>query len=352
LVLALGFLPGPAGGETGYIQDGLACPIGEVSGPIDAGDGSHYFVYVPTTLREGRRAPLLLYNGAGGGNADSVRKHIAGAELNGWIVAASVESQNGPGHPVQNHKHAKNCVRHLVQTLPIDSKRLYFTGGSGGGAMSFYNAGRMKAAGAMPHIGYIPAGVNARGGDYYVISGATDFNRYPSAHAVKSIGKRAVHRFFVGGHQEGSETLCTEGMVWLNGKYLAGQKADSALLDERKDYEAALIRWIETLRAGTAHRAYAWCVFLRDEYQIAGPQAALLTPLLKELAGQADCVKYVEGLAAIDAFSRKMYAPVGTGSKFKHVTPAIERAAQRLAADFAGVPEIEAIARELGKPTE
>src|SRR5690606_7421574 len=126
------------------------------------------------------------------------------------------ESRNGPDHPVRNHEHAKNTVRHAIETLPVDGNRVYFTGGSGGGAMSFYNATRIKSAGAMPHIGYIPQDSTPKSGHFFVISGTNDYNRYASANAVEEIGKEAIHRYFVGPHHEGPDWLCTEGMTWLN----------------------------------------------------------------------------------------------------------------------------------------
>ena len=73
-------LPGePLFSPVPKINGGLPHAIGEVLGPIDAGDGSHYFLYIPSTLREDRKAPLLLYTGAGGGKAGSVWRHIEGA---------------------------------------------------------------------------------------------------------------------------------------------------------------------------------------------------------------------------------------------------------------------------------
>lgn len=354
-----GDAPAAAGAATGkaagsglpLVTDGLSQKVGEVAGPIDAGGGSHYFVYVPKTLRKGRLAPLLHFNGSGGGNARSVQKHVEGAELNGWIVAASVESKNGPGHPVQNHEHAKNCVKHLIGTLPVDPQRVYFTGGSGGGAMSFYNAARIPSAGAMPHIGYIPDDTNLKGGDYFVINGATDYNRYTSAAAVKSLGKNAIHRFFVGGHREGPDWLCTEGMAWLNGRYLSKNKRSSELAAERSDYEAAMIAWIEKLAASEPHRAYYWCVYLKDDYKITGANAAAVESLRSSLAGKPGCEGYAKGIAEISDFSERNYAEMGSGSLFGHTTPKLEGAAEKLAGKYAGVPMIEELARELGKPT-
>lgn len=347
---------GPAAGEgegsgAALVTDGLAHPVGQVVGPIDAGGGSHYFVYVPKSLRKGRLAPLLHFNGSGGGNADIVSRHIEGAEINGWIVAANVESMNGPGHPLENHEHARRTVEHLVGSLPIDAKRVYFTGGSGGGAMSFYNQARLDSAGAMPYIGYIPADTEPKDGDFFVINGTNDYNRYPSAVAVDRIGKDAIHRFFVGGHDDCPDWLRVEGMVWLNGRYLAGNRRDKALAPEALDYEVAVIQWIRKLSESEAHRAYYWCRFLQNDYRISGANASVVGSIASELAKKPVCVSYADGIEEISKFSEKNYVDFGTGSKFEHTTPKLMSSAEKLSKRFAGVPMIAEIAEALGKPT-
>lgn len=343
----------PNGQESGArktITDGLAHPVGKVVGPLDAGGGSTYFLYIPTTLREGRKAPLLHFNGSGGGNAGTVSKHIEGAELNGWIVVANVESRNGPDHPVRNHEHAENTVKHAIATLPVDDERVYFTGGSGGGAMSFYNAARIKSAGAMPHIGYIPQETTLKSGHYFVISGTTDYNRYVSAAAVDKIGKNAIHRFFVGPHHEGPVWLCTEGMTWLNAQYLIKNQRDSFLHDERIDFETSILTWCAKLAETEPHRAYYWCDFLKNEFKISFRNQAQCDALLKTLAADSKNPAYVEGLKAISDFSKRHYTGLD-GSQFNHTTPKLEKASEKLAETFAGIPMIEEIARALGRQT-
>lgn len=341
---------GTRDGTDRRIADGLAHPVGKVVGPVEAGGGSTYFLYIPTTLREGRKAPLLHFNGSGGGNAGTVSKHIEGAELNGWIVVANVESRNGPDHPVRNHEHAKNTVRHAIETLPVDGNRVYFTGGSGGGAMSFYNATRIKSAGAMPHIGYIPQDSTPKSGHFFVISGTNDYNRYASANAVEEIGKNAIHRYFVGPHHEGPDWLCTEGMTWLNARYLIKNRRDAALADERADFESAVLAWCEKLAGSEPHRAYHWCDFLKNEFQVSSRNQTRCETLHRRLAGDPKNVAYAEGLKAVSEFSKRHFAGIG-GAQFNHTTPKAEKAAEKLADTYAGVPMIEEIARALGKPT-
>jgi len=324
--------------------------IGEVVGPIDAGGDSHYFLYVPKSLKEGRKAPLLHFNGSGGGSAASLSRYIAGAETNGWIVVANVESRNEQSTE-QDHQYAKNVVTHAIGSLPVDPARVYFAGNSGGGAMSFYNASRIPSIGAMPEIGYIPKDTQVPDGHYFVINGTNDFNRYTSANAVASIGGKAIQRFFVGGHDDAPDWLCAEGMAWLNGKYLAGKKQDKNHTAECLDYEISMLRWIDSLEKDAPHRAYYWCLFLRDDYGISGSNAEALSPITARLALKPGCAAYVKGIAAISGFSGTYYAPLGRNSRTKHITPEIESAAKKLEGEYSGVPMIEELARALGKPT-
>lgn len=339
-----------SGSGSEFIADGLAQKIGEVVGPIDAGEGSTYFLYIPKTLRKGRLAPLMHVNDAGGGNARSMRGFIEGAEVCGWVLAASVESKNGKTTG-QNFQYAKSNVKHITETLPVDPARVYFTGGSGGGAMSFFNAASLPGAGSMPQIGYIPDNAVPKGGDHMVCGGTTDYNRYTSANAVKTIGKGAIHRLYVGGHQGAPDWLRAEGIVWLNGRYLARDKRSGDLAAECLDYEAGVIEWIGKLSSTEPHRAYHWCSFLKDEYKISGANATILGAIATKLAADSKNVSYVEGIEAISEFSDKHYSAMGSGSAYSHNTPKMVSDSEKLAEKYAGVPMIAEIVAELGKPT-
>ncbi|MBK1828060.1 hypothetical protein [Haloferula rosea] len=343
----------PTASGVAMVEGGVTYPQGEVSGPIDAGEGSTLFVYVPKTLREGRLAPLMFHTGAGGGSGNSVKAYAEGAEFNGWVIASSVQSRNGPDHPEVNHEHSKRCVEHLLGNLPIDEERVYFTGNSGGGAMSFYNALRIKSAGNMPIIGYSPDKKYEKKQYCYGIGGNTDYNRYLTAHAVAEFGDRGFHRFHPGGHSNGPDWMGDEGITWLNGRYLGDQRKDSDLDAERLDYEASMIEWITTLQDAHPYRAHYWCHFLKDEYEIEGPNAAIVSGLLGELSKEPNNVRYTEGIAALDEFSDKYYVGEGEGggSQFKHTSSKIEKAAEKLAEGYEGVPLIEDIAKGLGNPT-
>ncbi|MGB6223606.1 hypothetical protein [Haloferula sp.] len=343
----------PTGSGVSKISEGLTYPVGETSGPIDVGGGSNLYVYVPKTLREGRKAPLMFVTGAGGGGKKSVVMYSEAAEVNGWIIAASVESRNGPDHPEGNHEHAKRCVAHLLENLPIDKERVYFTGNSGGGAMSFYNALRITSAGNMPIIGYSPDKKYDKKQYCYGIGGTADYNRYLTAHAVSQYGDNGFHRFHPGGHSGGPAWIGDEGITWLNGRYLADRRKDAELNDERLDYEASMIGWIKKLKDSEAYRAHYWCQFLKEDYEIDGPNAVIVGELFDELNGDPNNVRYTEGIAELDEFSDKYLVSDGEGggSQFNHTNSRMKGAAEKMATEYAGVPLIEEIAKGLQEPT-
>ncbi len=339
--------------ESEFLSEGLAHPQGEAVGPIAAGEESNYFLYIPKSLRKGRKAPLLFYTSAGGGGKHTVKHFREAAELNGWVIAASKESRNGKGHPVRTHNHSKQCLKHLLETLPIDEERVYFSGNSGGGAMSFYNALRIKSMGNMPIVGYSPDKKYTRGQYCIGVGGARDFNRYLTAIAVKEFKNKGFHRMSPGGHTGGAPWIQNECVVWLNGRYLGDRRKEKSLNAERLDFESALINWLETLKQKFPYRAHYWCHFLTEEYEITGQNAVLVQTLMKELAKDEINVRYTQGVYAIDAFSEKIYAPYGRsgGSKRNHADGKIEKAANKLLEEFKGIPVIEEIAQDLGLPT-
>jgi len=76
-------------------QDNVPHPLGKISGPIESAPGSTFHIYLPKSLKEGRKAPLLHFNGASGGNPGGMQRYLSGVERFGWILVASVESKNG-----------------------------------------------------------------------------------------------------------------------------------------------------------------------------------------------------------------------------------------------------------------
>jgi hypothetical protein len=140
-------------------------------------------------------------------------------------------------------------------------------------------------------------------------------------------------------------------MVWLNGKYLAKNKQSGELAKEALDYEASVLTWIKTLSEKEPHRAYYWCQFLKNDYSISNTNKASLDALTSALASKPECVSYVKGIAALSDFSAEVFSKEGDAALFQHTSAKIEKAAQKLTDEYAGVPMIEDIAKNIGNKT-
>ena len=217
--------------------------------------------------------------------------------------------------------------------------------------MSFYNAARIHSAGAIPIIGYIPDDTKMKGGQYYICGGATDWNRYKCGRAAVELGKNAFHRVYPGGHTTPPSWILSEAIAWLNGRYL--EKNATKYADEAKDYEAAMLTWIGTLKGKEPYRAFDLCRFLSEDYKIRGANAGAVQSLSRELSGESLNVRYADGVREIDEFSRKHYATFEfVGFPNGKTSDSIIRAAEKLTKKYAGIPFIEETVLHMGDKTD
>lgn len=334
-------------------EEGLDHPPSKVSGPVASAEGSRYHIYIPKSLRKGRKAPLLHFNGSGGGNPGEMKRYLGGCERFGWILVASVESHNKT-HGEVNLRHAANNITALRENPLVDPKRIYFTGQSGGGAMSWWNARQLDGAGTLPVIGYIPPEVKAGKGHHFILGGATDWNRYHGGLAAAQFGKDAFYRMYPGGHSfPKDERIIHEGIAWLTGKYLAANKSDSSLANERLDYEAAMIDWIRELAEKESWIAYRLADFMEKTYGISGKNADILGPVVSKLRQSSQNVAFAEGVQAIHEFGVKQFGSFPyTGNMQGKNHEAHAKAATRLATKFQGTPFVEETLLEMAKPCQ
>ncbi len=328
-------------------------PLGEISGPIESAPGSTYHIYLPKSLKEGRKAPLLHFNGSGGGGPVQMQRYISGVERFGWIFVASVESKNKT-HGEPNLKHAANNIAHLRDNPLVDPERIYFTGQSGGGAMSWWNAAKLNGAGTLPVMSYIPKEISISKGHHFILIGARDYNRYLSGRAAAQFKKDAYLRAYPGGHSfppAGEPHIVDEGIAWLTAKYLRNNASDNDLAGERLDFEAAMLDWINELTPNNPHQAYHLTQLLAEPYGIIGKNAAILSGIQSKLAVEPSHKTYHEGIKEIhdfgvDDFGSYSYSGSGSGKN----DPNHASKAERLAKKYAGIPFVEATFTELAKP--
>ncbi len=332
---------------------GLSQPTGQVIASVAADDTSHYHLYIPKSIAADTPAPFLFFNGAGGMNPKAVEQYIKASELTGMVITGSEENSNRRDHNLIVNSTAA-CIQHINQTLPVAKNRMFFTGGSGGGARTFLFADKYSedCAGAMPYIGYIPDGAGiARNTCFYVIGGARDFNRYASAIAAKRYGKMASYRPYRGGHAPPppEDDVFTEGIIWLYTKHLY-EKMEGAS-PEKARFEARFLNYLITDLKDKPWQAYFWTDHLLNTCKLSGLAAGPFESLRKKLAEDSKNVAYLEGLRDLEKLAMDEYQIQG-GTKRGHTTDSITRKAERLAEKYAGIPEIEKIATEMGQATD
>lgn len=330
----------------------LDYPLGEVVGPIQASDDSSYFLYLPKSLAAGADAPLFFFTGPNPSKKKTLERFISAAELTGMVLAASVESKNQTNAFEINNGHTKNCLKHIKKSLPVDVERVFFSGTSGGGATSLYNASTIKCLGALPYIAYIPDGSSPpKKGFYYLASGAWDYNRYSSAGAAKKFKNRATHRMYSGGHTMGNSAIAEEGVIWLYTRHIYEKRSDFP--EEATRFEVRLSAFLSELSEKNSQLAYFWTDHLLNLCEASGPVRPIIERLHSKLGSDPANVRYLAGRVALDNFSENVFAPVdGKGSLSEHTTPKIQKAAQELVNEYSDTPEIKEIAEELLKKTQ
>ena len=325
---------------------GLPHEIGKILGPLPAGN-SKYFLYLPKSLVEGRPAPLLFFTGSGGGNAGSIRRHIEAAEILGWVVAASVESKN----KIDGEPHVRACLAEIKATLPVDPKRIYYSGGSGGGQRALLNLNTFGGAGAMPVIAHGVGSETPKNKHYYYIGGATDYNRYGTAALRSRGGKNAFHRFHPLGHNMGPEKHANDGMIWLQGRFLENESRNKDFQEERLDYEAQVLAWLERIKEEQPARALLLTDFLLNGYKLEGINKPQAEALHNSLSSNENAANYLAGVLELDKLSSNELAATGIGSRYKHSSRDVTRKAKSLLKKYPSVDEVTKILENLQKKT-
>ena len=330
--------------------EGLPHPLGEVTGPIKVTENASYLIYLPNSLKEGRKAPLLFYTHSGGGNASHLNKLTEVADVLGWILAISMESKNKAGW-VSNVQSCEDSLSHIVANLPVDKKRIHYTGDSGGGAMAFMNSQTMKAYGVMPNVAYIPSHCSEETTVVYGMGGGYDYNRDYTAFASKKYRKNGFHRMSTKGHGNGPAEHYNDGMFWMHCKYLGKNK--SSHRDEMKDFELSALEWLEKVKDSKPHRAYSNAIFLKEIVGLSGENAAVLDLLISNLAKDQGSVSYHKGLLELNELSKKYFAKLGAtvGVKQNDTNPKAAKFAKSLKEIYEGTPEIPHILDAVMKPT-
>ena len=311
----------------GEEADDLPFPLGSTTEEISCGDDFSYFLYLPKSLRRGAKHPVIFVMSPGGGSKGTGKRYQGGAERNRWIIAVSKQSKNG----FEGSQSAIDAmIKHVTSTLPIDEKRMYLTGMSGGSRMAFSTSqvhddmAGVLACGAGGNVGSSKQVV-------YGLCGSNCFNRTDMANSFKGFkSKGCLLRYFPGKHVWAGDELCDDGMTHLNGVFLIENEDDYPA--EYAHYVKQVMTLIGEARESVPMRACMWTSFL-TERKVDAPG---LADLHKALGADPVNELYVKGLADVSEFAQKQFGTV-SASQWKS-DPKVSAACKREAGKYTGTP--------------
>jgi predicted esterase len=242
-----------------------------------------YALYVPTSFDPARKWPVLFCFDPGARGKAPVERFQAAAEKFGWIVAGSNNSRNGPWEANAAAIHA--MVGDVNRYFPIDSKRIYVAGLSGGARVACQVAlggiakGVIACSAGFP-TSEVPGKVPF---PFFGTAGITDFNYAELKRVDRELEDlRAAHRvvIFPGGHEWLPSELAVEALAWLE---------------------------LQAMRAGTREKDAAW---IQEQFQ--ARTVALPAEPLENFRALKSLVADFKGLADTAALEKKIAALGGS----------------------------------------
>jgi hypothetical protein len=254
-LLALAMLGRTAAGQQlarGVIVDDVQCRD-------DA--GQHYALYLPSTFTPTRTWPVIFGFDAGARGRRAVERYQSAAETYGFIVVGSNNSRNGPWEP--SLEAAAAMRRDVEARFPIDSKRMYTAGMSGGAHVAMQVAlDSIDIAGVLASSSGFPDGDFKESVPFPVFAtmGSEDFD-YDEVYQLNDLKSPHRVRTFDGGHQWPPVELATEGVEWMEVQAMrrGARSRDARLIEqlfarrmaraEAEPSDAARLRELEAIAA-------------------------------------------------------------------------------------------------------
>ena len=323
---------------------------GQTSTEIKApGSEWSYFVYLPKAYTPNRKWPILFVMSPGGGDAGTLGGYIPAAEMNNWILAISVQSRNSFSGCEAAVTAMLNDACHL---LPIDPKRLYASGYSGGARVAFGLAEQMRVKG---FAGLLLCGAGGHAERLspktvlFGLCGSNCFNRWDMTITFKDAkNDQSRLRFYVGGHDWGSPEMLQYGVAWLNARFFKNIPPNNpALTEERKQLIAKIKEQIAKDTPEDVEKAYEWALCLAA---LAPSNIAPETQPLQALLKNPKVQRYAAGLKEMDAFVKRRFGVDRMDYKNNNGTPAAKRDADRLAEKYADTG-LASLFTRLGEPS-
>jgi len=229
-------------GGTGSALD---LPRGQIIDDVACHDdpAQHYSLYLPSNFTTDRMWPVILAFDAGGRGRRGVERYQAGAERYGYIVAGSNNSRNGPWKPSLDA--ARAMTADLTGRFPVDLKRIYTAGMSGGARVAMMVALHPELIAGRIHPGVAGVFASSAGfppGEFresvafpiFATAGTDDFNYLEVLNLDRTL--RSPHRVvvFEGGHTWLSSETATEAVEWMELQAMTSgiRPRDRTLIDD------------------------------------------------------------------------------------------------------------------------
>ena len=177
-------------------------------------------LYLPAAFDPARSWPLLLVFDPRSRGRLAAEIFVPAAERWGWIVASSNNTlSDGPFAP--NLRAVNAMFPDLVERLPLDPRRLYAAGFSGGAVLAWVVGQQTGRLAGVISVGGRPAeGLEERPPEFalWATAGTDDFNYHPTRRLdeLAARGQRA-HRleYFEGGHTWFGAGDAARALAWL-----------------------------------------------------------------------------------------------------------------------------------------
>ena len=178
-----------------------------------------YALYVPTRFDPKVRSPVLFCFDPGARGRVPVERFAAAAEKFGYIVAGSNNSRNGPWPA--NVAAIDAMIRDVDGFFPLDEKRVYVAGLSGGARVACQLAMNGLAQGVVACSAAFPDGTTPDkvAFAFFGTAGVTDFNYQELRRVDRELEeRRTTHRVVIhqGGHEWLSSDLAMQALGWLD----------------------------------------------------------------------------------------------------------------------------------------
>ncbi len=265
-----------------------------------------YALYLPSNYTNARRWPVLYCFDPLARGAVPVKLFSEAAERFGWVVVGSNNSRNGPVN--DSVKAAYAMFEDTQARIPVDGRRVYATGFSGGARQSIlidFLCRHCLAGVIAVGAGYPPERRPAAPVTFALFGAAgTDDYNFPEMKTLDATLARlgATHRFesFDGGHAWPTPELVAAAIEWMELQAIKSglrpkDEAFAAGVWERRLAEARRLE--EESKSDAAYRAYETLAAdfrgLRDTASADGRTAALgaskeVKAALRDEAGQLD----------------------------------------------------------------